>query len=145
MFTLMKCAQPVFEAVRITLQEMYKHHPTFRCRQRAQAILLSARGYSLEELVLILEVRRDAISDWINRWNREGLLGLYDRSRTGRPPIYTQEEVNLLKTLVDEAPRSLKTAQTQLASMTQKVASTSTLKRLLKKNSTIAGSGCASH
>jgi hypothetical protein len=38
-----------------------------------------------------------------------------------------------LKTLVDEEPRQIKTAQTKLADMTQKVASTSTLKRLLKK------------
>jgi hypothetical protein len=45
MFTLMKFTQPITEEVRITLQEMYKHHPTFRCRQRAQAILLSVRGY----------------------------------------------------------------------------------------------------
>ena len=145
MFTLMKFTQPITEEVRITLQEMYKHHPTFRCRQRAQAILLSARGYSMDELVLILEVRRDAISSWINRWDTEGLIGLYDRSRTGRPSIYTQAEVSLLKTLVDEEPRQLKTAQTQLADRTQKVASTSTLKRLLKKNSTISGSGCVSH
>ena len=145
MFTLIKFAQSITEEVRITLQEMYKHHPMFRCRQRAQAILLSVRGYSMDELVLILEVRRDAVSGWINRWDTEGLLGLYDRSRTGRPLIYTQEEFNLLKTLVDEEPRQLKTVQTQLAHITQKVVSTSTLKRLLKKNSTISGSGCISH
>ena len=59
--------------------------------------------------------------------------------------IYTMEEVNLLKTLVDEEPRQIKTAQTKLADMTQKVASTSTLKRLLKKNSSTSGSGCVNH
>lgn len=109
------------------------NHPTFRCRHRAQAILLSVRGFTIEQLWSILDVRRDAISGWIDRWEREGLRGLYDRSRTGRPTIYTAEEVNLLKTLVDEEPRQIKTAQSKLADMTQKVASTSTLKRLLKK------------
>jgi len=121
------------------------NHPVFRCRQRAQAILLSVRGFSMAELWSILDVRRDAISGWIDRWESEGLLGLYDRPRTGRPTLYTAAEVDLLKTLVDEEPRQIKTAQTKLAEMTQKVASTSTLKRLLKKSSNISGNGCVNH
>ena len=129
----MKFAQPIPEAVRVTLQEMHMNHPTFRCRQRAQAILLSVRGFSIAELWSILDVRRDAISGWIDRWESEGLLGLYDRPRTGRPTIYTEAEVDQLKTLVDDEPRQIKTAQIQLAEMTGKEASTSTLKRLLKK------------
>ncbi|QQZ29522.1 helix-turn-helix domain containing protein [Thiothrix subterranea] len=98
------------------------NNPTFRCRQRAQAILLSVRGFTLIQLWSILDVRRDAISEWITRWE-EGLIGLYDRPRSGCPPIYTETEVELLKTLVDEEPRQIKTAQTKLADMTQKVAS----------------------
>lgn len=129
----MKFAEPIPEEVRETLQEMYMKHPTFRCRQRAQAIMLSARGFTINQLRAILEVRRDAISDWLDRWESEGLLGLYDLPRTGRPSIYTDAEVDQLKTLVDDEPRQIKTAQIQLAEMTGKEASTSTLKRLLKK------------
>lgn len=129
----MKHAQPVCEAIRITLEEMYRHHPTFRCRQRAQVILLSIRGFTMNHLSEIVEVRRDAISEWITRWETEGIRGLYDRPRSGCPPIYTEAEVELLKALVDAEPRQIKTAQTKLADLTQKTASTSTLKRLLKK------------
>lgn len=141
----MKFAQPIPEEIRVTLQEMYMNHPTFRCRQRAQAILLSVRGFTLAEVWSILDVRRDAISEWLDRWENEGLLGLYDRPRAGRPSIYTAAEVDTLKTLVDEEPRQIKTAQAKLADMTQKTASTSTLKRLLKKSSNTSGSGCVSH
>lgn len=141
----MKFAQPIAEEVRLTLEEMYQHHPTFRCRQRAQAVLLSVRGFTLKELSSILEVRHDALSEWITRWEAEGLLGLYDRPRSGCPRIYTEAGVELFKALVDEEPRQLKTAQSKLADLTQKVASTSTLKRLLKKSATTSGSGCASH
>ena len=141
----MKFAQPIPEEIRVTLQEMYMNHPTFRCRQCAQAILLSTRGFTLAELWSILDVRRDAISEWLDRWEHEGLRGLYDRPRSGCPRIYTEAEVALLKTLVDEEPRQIKTAQTKLADLTQKVASTSTLKRLLKKSSTTSGSGCVTH
>jgi transposase len=93
----------------------------------------------------ILDVRRDAISEWITRWEEEGLIGLYDRPRPGRPSIYTETEVELLKTLVDEDPRQIKTAQTKLIELTEKESSTSTLKRVLKKNLTTSGSECVSH
>lgn len=129
----MKFAAPLAEEVRETLQEMYERHPTFRCRQRAQAILLSARGFTLHQLWEILDVRRDAISSWLDRWETEGLLGLYDLPRSGRPSIYTDAEADQLKRLVDEEPRQIKVAQRQLAEITGKAASSSTLKRLLTK------------
>jgi transposase len=141
----MKFAQPIPTEVRETLREMYINHPVFRCRQRAQAIMLSARGFTVPQLWAILDVRRDAISEWIDRWERKGLVGLYDLPRTGRPSIYTETEVGMLKTLVDKEPRQIKTAQVKLADMTQKEASTSTLKRLLKKNAATFGSGCVNH
>lgn len=94
---------------------------------------MSVRGFTINQLSEIVEVRRDAISEWITRWETEGIRGLYDRPRSGCPPIYTEVEVALLKVLVDAELRQIKTAQTKLADLTQKTASTSTLKRLLKK------------
>jgi hypothetical protein len=68
----MKFAQPIPAEVRETLQEMYINHPVFRCRQRAQAIMLSARGFTISQLWAILDVRRGAISEWIDRWELKG-------------------------------------------------------------------------
>lgn len=75
------------------------NHPTFRCRQRAQAILLSARGFTLIQLWSILDVRRDAISEWITRWEEEGLIGLYDRPRSGCPPDIHRSRSSVVENL----------------------------------------------
>lgn len=63
------------------------NHPTFHCRQRAQAILLGTRGFALVELWSILKVRRDVISEGLDRWENEGLLGFYDHPCSGCPRI----------------------------------------------------------
>lgn len=94
----MKFAQPIPEEIRVTLcRNVYELISTFRRRQRAQAILLSTRGLSLAEPWSILDVRRDATGEWLDRWLCKRLRGLYDRPRSGCPRIYTEAEVALLK------------------------------------------------
>lgn len=117
-----------------TLQEMYRQHENFRCRQRAQAILLIEKGYRINEIADILDVDRDTVSIWIKRFEEEGVAGLEDRERTGRPAIYTAEELNSFKAFLDEDPRSLNTAKARLEQQTGKHSSRQTLKTVLKKN-----------
>ena len=136
----MKYVKELTEAERVTLREAWKEGPTGRVRQRAHALYLSAQGYRIPQLVPIFEVDRDTLSGWIDDWEREGLVGLYDKPRSGRPPIYSVEEQHRLRELVDEQPRQLKGAQAQLALETGKQASARTLARVLKNTSTIAGS-----
>ena len=56
-----------------------------RVRQRAHAVLLSAKGYSLDQAAHILGVDRDAISRWLGRWERVGSGALQDAPKRGRP------------------------------------------------------------
>lgn len=49
-------------------------------------VLLSARGYTVEQLVEIFGVGEDVVRKWLRRYEREGPLGLDDRPRPGRPP-----------------------------------------------------------
>lgn len=137
----MKYVKPLTEAERVTLQEAWKYGPTARVRQRAHALYLSAQGFRIPQLVPVFEVDRDTLSGWLDDWERDGLVGLFDASRIGRPPIYSTEEQQRLRELVGEEPRQLKRAQAQLAAETGKPASTKTLTRVLKKTS--AGSGSA--
>ncbi len=57
-----------------------------RVSQRAHMVLLSARGYTVEQLVEIFGVGEDVVRKWLRRYEREGPLGLDDRPRPGRPP-----------------------------------------------------------
>jgi transposase len=57
-----------------------------RVAERAQMVLLSARGYSVVEIADIFEVGHDVVRTWLHRYQREGAAGLQDRRRPGRPP-----------------------------------------------------------
>jgi transposase len=129
-----KFVQSISDAVRISLQECYATHSNFRVRQRAHAILLSSKGYTITQLQEIFDVDRDTISVWIDRFEAQGIAGLEDKPRPGRPSIYTDEELNQLKDLVDNEPRQLKQAQAILQQNTEKTSCSETLKRALKKN-----------
>ena len=73
------------DSERSALEVVYRQGATHRERQRAQAILLSARGYGLDQLADILGADRDTVSRWLDRWQREGFGGLSDAPRSGRP------------------------------------------------------------
>ena len=115
------------------LREMYQYHQTFSCRRRAQAILLSANGYTITQIEQILQVDRDTISVWFNRFAQWGVLGLKDLARSGRPRIYNAQELEQLKAFIDQEPRLLKQAQARLEQQTGKSSCRETLKRALKK------------
>ena len=123
-----------------TLEEAHKHHPQFRVRHRAQALLLSARGYSIVQLQRFLEVGRDTVSIWFDCWESKGVVGLFDEARSGRPPIFTLAEQDKLKAYVDENPHQLKEAATRLEEEVGKSASLDTYKRFLKKHTAMSGS-----
>lgn len=57
-----------------------------RVAERAQMVLLSARGYAVAEIAEIFEVGEDVVRTWLHRYQRQGPDGLQDRPRPGRPP-----------------------------------------------------------
>jgi transposase len=132
----MKSVNYLSETEKLELDRIYKTHTVFRVRSRAQAILLNSRGYSVEELQTIFEVRRDTISAWIVRWNKDNIAGLIDESRSGRPPIFTPTEQKVFKDHVDKKPHQLKEAVLVFSGEIGKTASLGTYKRILKKTIT---------
>ena len=74
------------------LAALKKEGMTERIQNRSQALLLSSKGFSVKELSTIFEVRRETILAWYNRWERDGLAGLSDASKSGRPRIFNETE-----------------------------------------------------
>lgn len=68
------------------LRLLHKSGKSHRERQRAQAVLLSGRGMSLEQLAFVFECDRDTVSSWLDEWQRGGLPALADAPKSGRPP-----------------------------------------------------------
>jgi transposase len=63
-----------------------------RLVQRAQIILGLAGGDRPSHVAARLGVGRMAVYDWLRRFNADGVTGLTDRPRSGRPPTYTAEQ-----------------------------------------------------
>lgn len=63
-----------------------------RYAQRAQIILRAAEGAPSKEIAGQLGVGPAMVSKWRTRFEREGLSGLHDDHRPGRPPTLDEEE-----------------------------------------------------
>lgn len=132
----LKFVQPISEVAQQELQKTYQNHSNFRVRQRAHAILLNHQGYTINQLQAIFQINRDYISLWIDRYNLQGIQGLEDLPRSGRPPIYTTDEIEIFKAKIQEEPRQIKQAQAFLEVQTGKKSCVETLNRILKKTIT---------
>jgi transposase len=129
----LKFVQKLSEEIKRQLNEIYHNPADFAFSQRAHAILLSDKGFTMGQLQDIFEVDRDTVSAWISRFGRFGAEGLKSLPRPGRPPIHTADEVRQLKEPIDQEPRQIKRAQAALQQATGKSSCAETLKRALKK------------
>ena len=110
----MKFVAPLDPAQLRALEHLMKTSPSHRVRQRAHAILLSARGYSIDQLADIFAVHRTSISEWITCWSSDGLTGLADAPRSGRPRALTEAEEQILIDAVEANPRYISEALAEL-------------------------------
>lgn len=75
--------------------------------RRAQMVLLSSRGKTASEIAPLWGVTGQCVRKVIGRFNREGLAGLPDRPRRGRPRKTDDQYVALLKEAVQADPHAL--------------------------------------
>jgi transposase len=64
-----------------------------RLRDRAHICWLAHQGRRVAAISATLGVGHRTVRRWIHRFNAEGLAGLTDAPRRGRPPTYTPEQV----------------------------------------------------
>ena len=129
----MRFVAPLSEPEKETLNELFKNHPKHRTRMRGHMILLSADKFKLNEIARIYKVQRDTVSRCIQQWESYGLVGLFDRPKSGRPRTLSPEEEQQAIELLKENPRSIKQAQSRLEAETETPISEWTFKRIAKK------------
>jgi transcriptional antiterminator len=74
----MRYVKEIDEAILKKLREVARKSRNFKERERAKAIILSHKGYSIMTLSDIFEVSRGTITNWLDSWDERGLLGLKD-------------------------------------------------------------------
>ena len=57
--------------------------------RRARAISLLAEGTSVSATGRLVGMQRRHLYKWIDRFRRDGVAGLRDGKRTGRPPVFS--------------------------------------------------------
>ena len=65
-----------------------KYTLPYRDVVRAQMVLLAAAGLRNDEIARRLNTRREVVSLWRKRFFAEGLQGLEERPRRGKPPAF---------------------------------------------------------
>lgn len=56
---------------------------------RAKIVLMAAAGLDNDEIAARLDTRREVVSKWRKRFFEQGLAGLEERPRGGRPPVFS--------------------------------------------------------
>lgn len=90
------------------LDELYRHSPDGRLRQRAQLVLLAAeQNMVAPQIAAIVRLNEESVRRWLKRYEAEGIEGLKDDPRPGVAPVVTPEYRAQLVGAVRRRPRSL--------------------------------------
>lgn len=76
-----------------------------RDSRRATIVLMAAQGRSSPDIARVVGINRNQVDEWKHRFVAEGLKGLVDRERSGRPLVYGPfERLTLVKTITTRLP-----------------------------------------
>jgi hypothetical protein len=71
---------------RAELRQLYRQTKDADVRSRCQMILLSGDGHRVAEIAKLTLFDENSVLFWFDRYEAEGLAGLEDRPKSGRPP-----------------------------------------------------------
>jgi transposase len=113
--------------------ELAKEAPR-RTKHRASVLRLNSRGWTVKAVADYLGWAESTVRQTIHRWNKSGLLGLWDASGRGKKATWTDEDWQILKQWLDE-PRSISAGQLsqRLARERQVFLGAEQVRRILKK------------
>src|SRR5690349_17264729 len=78
-----------------------------RAVERARMIQLATEGLSVPVIAQRLARAEKVVRRWVVRFNAEGLTGLQDKPRSGRPTTYSREEVSVVVTTALTDPQAV--------------------------------------
>jgi len=94
------------------LQDEIRRSEESRYDHRLHAVLLVAQGMKCPEVGRLLGDSPRAVEYWINRFESEGLAGLVEGERTGRPGRLTAAQIETIGAALRKEPRDVGLAST---------------------------------
>jgi transposase len=89
------------------LSELIRRENDARVVRRAQMVRLSATGMTTPQIAAMWDVNDQTVRRTLRRFEAEGIEGLRDKPRKGRPAKKTERYIALLREAVQTSPREL--------------------------------------
>jgi transposase len=75
--------------------------------ERAKVVLAALEGEGVGAIAQRFDLSPATVYLWLHRYEAQGLAGLADRARGGRPPTYTREQVGTIVATALSDPQAL--------------------------------------
>ena len=95
-------AQP--EAIILGIQDEIRRSPESRYDHRLHGILLIAQGMSCRRVAHLLGDSPRTVQYWVHRFEQDGLAGLVDGERPGRPTRLSDEQLDEIGLVLRKSP-----------------------------------------
>ena len=100
--------RPLTAAERVELERLARSRAEeVRLVERAKAILLVYSGQPINAAAEQVRRHAQTVSQWLTRFEQQGLAGLHDAPKSGRPPTYSEEERGQLIATARTHPHAL--------------------------------------
>lgn len=93
---------PEFSKAELT--KLYQKEKNAKAKLRLLATILRKEGKSLDFISESVQTPKTTVHDWLKRLESEGLDGLIDNSRPGRPSWLSQEQKEELEKMLSGSP-----------------------------------------
>ncbi|HTV81077.1 MAG TPA: IS630 family transposase [Acidobacteriaceae bacterium] len=88
----------------VGLSKEAEREGAYRVAKRLRAVVLNSEGHTSGALAEILQAPRSKVSEWLQRYQRDGIDGLLEGYRSGRPAEMTEKQRQELGDILDSGP-----------------------------------------
>lgn len=114
------------------LQRIHRQSRHHQVRQRAHCLILASQGVKKGELMNIFRISYKTLYNWFNRWELEGMIGLYNKPGRGAKALFNSSQKAQIKEWAKQEPRQLKKVSQKVQEAWGISASIKTIQRILK-------------
>ena len=86
------------------LENIIKFSDKFRARKRAEAILLSHKGKTVNEIVELLDLKKQAVWKWFRNFKKDGIECLHEKPGRGRKSPLRNLDIDEVKAIAINCP-----------------------------------------